>query len=202
MLKKYQLKIEQDHDDMNSPDTWEDYSVFLVAFHRDFWVERKGFGKEICQAVMNEEWSDEEQRIEAEEIRDNYYVFGLEAYIHSGVVLALSQEGNFPDRRWDVSQLGVVFVAKSEGKTKPEARKMAQGLIETWNMYLAGDVWMYTIEDEKGEVVDVSSGFFGREAAEEAGHETLKELRDREQAKHLQKVKAQIKNRVPLEKRI
>ena len=60
------------------------------------------------------------------ELNKKYFYFGLEAYIHSGVVLALSHEGNFPDRQWDVSQLGLVFVAKTEAKTREKARKLAE----------------------------------------------------------------------------
>ena len=52
------------------------------------------------------------------ELEKKYHIFGLEAYIHSGVVLALSSECNFSDRQWDVLQLGAVFVARKEWKIK------------------------------------------------------------------------------------
>ena len=78
-----------------------------------------------------------------------YHIFGLEAYIHSGVVLALSQEGNFCDRRWDVSQLGFVFVAKSEWRIRKSAKKAARGLIEYWNAYLGGNVYGFVVKDKE-----------------------------------------------------
>jgi hypothetical protein len=34
--------------------------------------------------------------------------------------LALSHEGNFPDRQWDVSRLGLVFAAKKEARAQAE----------------------------------------------------------------------------------
>lgn len=92
---------------------------------------------------------------------NKYHVFGLEAYIHSGVSLALSHEGNFPDRRWDVSQLGAVLIAKTEAKTNAKARKIAQGLIETWNEYLSGNVYGYQIEDAEGNEIESCWGFYG-----------------------------------------
>ena len=90
-----------------------------------------------------------------------FHVFPLEAYIHSGVSLALSHEGNFPDRRWDVSQLGAVLIAKTEARTNAKARKMAQGYIETWNDYLSGNVYGYQIEDTEGNEIESCWGFYG-----------------------------------------
>jgi hypothetical protein len=90
-----------------------------------------------------------------------YHVFKLEAYIHSGVVLALSREGDFPDRRWDVSQLGAVLVSKEEARTKAKARTIALGLIETWNDYLSGNVYGYQIEDAEGNELESCWGFYG-----------------------------------------
>ena len=79
-----------------------------------------------------------------EYVRD-YHIFGLEAYIHSGVVLALSGEGNFCDRNWDVSQLGLVFASKKEWRLHKKARKAVEGLISYWNDYLSGNVYGFMI---------------------------------------------------------
>jgi hypothetical protein len=100
------------------------------------------------------------------ELAKKYHVFALEAYIHSGVRLALSREGNFPDRQWDVSQLGAVFVAKKEWRRRDSARKAALGLIQYWNDALSGNVYGYIVEtfsdvDEEGEDIDSCWGFFG-----------------------------------------
>lgn len=90
-----------------------------------------------------------------------FHVFGLEAYIHSGVCLALSNEGNFVDRQWDVSQLGAVLVKKTEARTKAKARKIALGLIEGWNDCLSGNVYGFRIEDSEGNELDSCWGFIG-----------------------------------------
>lgn len=90
-----------------------------------------------------------------------FHVFGLEAYIHSGVSLSLSNEGNFPDRQWDVSQLGAVLISKKEFKTRAKAKKCAQGLIEAWNDYLSGNIYGYQIEDNEGYEIDSCYGFYG-----------------------------------------
>src|SRR3990167_8973304 len=140
------IKIFQD-DNPQSPEEWGDDSLFLVADHRDFYV--KPPKNSTTESVVKD-------------YNKTHHVFGLEAYIHSGVVLSLSREGNFVDRQWDVSQLGLVFVAKNETKTKGKARKLAQGLIKTWNQSLSGDVYGYDIEDG-----DSCWGFYGLEAVRE-----------------------------------
>jgi len=158
---KLQLRIEQD-ENPNSPSEWSDTGLFLVANHRDCYIPEPG-EKRITNDAQElvEKW------------KATHHIFGLEAYIHSGVTLELSDEGNFPDRQWDVSQLGFVFAAKDEWKTRRQARKAAESLISTWNMYLHGDVWGFIIEDENGNHVDSCWGFYGREYCEKEGNSAL-----------------------------
>lgn len=147
------VKIYQD-EDAQSPREYGDEGLFIVANHRDFYVPEPGEKRvtDDYETIVNR-W------------KKTHWVFPLEAYIHSGVVLALSHEGNFPDRQWDVSQLGAVFVAKKEWNTKAKARKAALQYVETWNQYLSGDVYGYVIEDEDGNNLESCWGFYGLEYA-------------------------------------
>ncbi len=186
--------------DESSPDDWGDDSIFLVAFHSDFTVERKGFDVDTCRALVDKDEIQEGMEYRTKDIKREYHIFSLEAYIHSGVVLALSQEGNFPDRQWDVSQLGLVFIAKSEEKTRAKARKRALSLIETWNDNLSGNVYGYTIEDTG----DSCWGFYGNYNTngmlDEARAEIDSHLETKRKAKQKQ-TRAYIENSVPLAKR-
>ena len=156
------IEICQD-EDAQSPDKWDTSEVFLTAYHSDFGVPSDIVSKEECQALSTGEPGDyevEKERIE--ELKKKYWHFGLEAYIHSGVSLALSYEGNFPDRRWDVSQLGLVFIAKSSAKTRKRAKKLAEDLIENWNDYLSGNVFGFSTSDDKNGIeIDSCWGFYG-----------------------------------------
>lgn len=151
----FSVKIERDEMAEN-PSQWGDTGLFLVANHRQCWIPEPG-----------------EKRIpeNAKELVDKYkkthWIFPLEAYIHSGVRLALSNEGNFPDRQWDVSQLGCVFVAKEEWRLSKSARKAAYALIEEWNQYLSGDVHCWQILDKEEQVVESCGGFYGFEYAKQ-----------------------------------
>ena len=158
------LIIKQDTD-AQAPNEFDDAEVFLVAGHRQFFVrppEFAGSGQPAAFHLV--------KYIESK--ADTHWTFPLEAYIHSGVVLALSGEGNFPDRQWDVSRCGAVLVAK-EHWTEDKARTAALGLVETWNQYLSGDVWGVIIEDDQGNHMDSCWGFYGREYAETEGQAML-----------------------------
>lgn len=208
------IKIFQD-DYAESPEDWKDEGLFLVAYHRNFTVDR---GQRELVTIFNEEdfkkdngyqgrvyadgygWKSyeeaKEQNLinkqvhrgryvpgiseglaecianggkyedgsindEAKDYLKKYHVFGLEAYIHSGVSLSLSRQGNFPDRRWDVSELGLVFVAKNEARTRAKAQKLARGLISTWNQYLSGAVYGFKLENAVEEEIDSCWGYYG-----------------------------------------
>lgn len=190
--KGYSINVYQDQS-YGSPDDWDNENVFLVAFHRDFTVERKGFDRDNCIEIAKNGYK-----------HKDYHVFGLEAYIHSGVSLALSSEGNFPDRQWDVSQLGLVFVSKKETRYKVKARKLALGLIETWNDNLSGNVYGFMIEKDNDRFGGCW-GFYGDYETsgliDSAKEEIDGEIESR-MKKHTSRLKAQIINHVPLEKRI
>ena len=158
------LRIEQDQD-AQSPAEWQDNGLFLVAGHRDFWVAVPG---------MEKDWRGYDSMRELIPDKEaEYHVFMVEAYIHGGIRLALANQGNFPDRRWDVSLCGAIFAAKSEWPLQESALKAAGSLIEEWNQYLSGDVWGCIVEDDNGNHVDSCWGFYGREYAEEQGAEML-----------------------------
>lgn len=206
--KGYTIKIVPD-DCYETPDDWGDDGLFLVSFHRDFTVERDGFSKDVCVELMQEKKNrDEDYKEQCAEIEKEYHVFGLEAYIHSGVSLSLSYTGNYPDRKWDVSQVGLVFVSKKETRYTKKAEEMAKKLLKTWNACLEGSVYGFIVEDEEGERVDSCWGYIETEwdiqktevlkqARESADYYAKKRLE-----KHIAKAKEQIKAHVPLQYRV
>ena len=159
---KLTMRLEQDQD-AQSPQEDSDLGLFIIANHRDFNVPAPG-----------NERVDSDPDVEKSPFTETHWIFPLEAYIHSGVVLAFGREGNFPDRQWDVSQVGWVFAAKNEWRLSASARKAAANYIETWNQYLSSDVWGYVIEDEDGNTVESCWGFYGAKYAKEEGESALK----------------------------
>ena len=142
--KGYEIQILPDND-CESPNDWNN-DLFLVGFHRQFSVEKKGFEQNVVEALLSPttENQDGVSEEEVKNIRQEYHVFPLEAYIHSGVVLSL--HSGVKKDRWDSSVLGAVFIKRAYYKTKKQAQLAALDLLETWNDYLAGNVYGYNVE--------------------------------------------------------
>ena len=200
--KGYEIAIYPD-DNPFRPDESGEESLYLVGFHRDFSVGkmREEFAQTLYNGGKDEEGTKDE---EAVAFLKRYHVFPIEAYIHGGVALSLQNEGNFPDRRWDVSLVGLVFVEKKIKRTRKAARKSALSLIEEWNDYLSGNVYGYVVR-KNGERVDDAScwGFYGdykKWCLTEARSAVDAEVAYVEKQKQ-KRVKSLIQNRVPLEVR-
>lgn len=146
------VRIEQDTDPQ-SPAEWGDTNIFLVANHRQFYV-----------AEPDEKRVPSDPNTLIKRYNKTHWIFPLEAYIHSGVCLAYGREGQFPDRRWDVSQLGFVFVSKKEWRLSKKAKEAGQCLIDSWNKYLSGEVYGYIIEDPDGDQIDSCWGIYDDDA--------------------------------------
>lgn len=151
------LTVWPDFEDADSPEAWADKWLFLHANSRHFRVD---FPPDFDPDAGSHEG------------------FPVEAYIHSGIMLALAGEGNFPDRRWDVAVVGAVYVDTHEFPTHEARRAAAENLIATWNQYLSGDVWFYSINLESKcphcKAVDSASldelgGIYGLEEAKTQG---------------------------------
>ena len=148
-----------------APNEWADTNLFIVAKHPDFYVPEP-----------NEKSIPEDPDEVTEKYVNTHWIFDMEAYIHSGVHLSLAGKGNYPDRRWDVSQLGFVFVSKEEWSTEAEAKEAAIGLIDSWNMYNSGDVWGYTITDDEDNEVDSCWGMYGHDYCEQEAKDAMASL--------------------------
>ena len=186
----------------DSPDEWGDEGLFLVGYHRDFTVERdniitKDQAVDIFRIQHGEELlKDADQSVK--EILKEYHCFGLEAYIHSGVALSLSYEGNFPDRRWDVSQLGLVLAGKKEWKKREKARKAAEGLIETWNQYLSGEIYGYETESPSGEFIHSCWNYYDKDEMIEDAKGEINYYIKQQMQEHTERLKGYIKSSIPL----
>lgn len=102
-----------------------------------------------------------------------FVVLPLYLYDHSGITMRTSAF-SCP---WDSGMVGVIFaspatIRKEYGlgpkqripkKVKEHVSKVLQGEVETYDQYLRGDVWGYSIEDKDGEEEDSVWGFFGQD---------------------------------------
>lgn len=143
------LRIIQDQN-AESPNDRGNDNIFLVYEHRQFTVKREGFEpRDIFDYINNKDIDDE---ISGESPFINYFIFTVYVYIYSGVSLSLSNtEYPFTDQfltkynQWDVSTSGFVLIKKNQELTKDQAMIDAQGLVDTWNQYLSGDIYGFQI---------------------------------------------------------
>jgi hypothetical protein len=125
--------------DPQSPDEWDDGGLFLVNYHRDFWV--------INDKIITKDQLASWYRGEKIEQAKTYWIFTLGMYSHSGVVLRLGSKDFVGDSGgWDSSMIGAVLVSKKDWKLSAKAEKAAECLVQTWNNYLSGDVWGYVTD--------------------------------------------------------
>jgi hypothetical protein len=158
----------QDNSPTN-PDEWEDDNLFLVNYHRDFWVEKKDL-------VTKEDMQRLYQGHKIKQQKD-YWVFPVDTYSHGIATLQLlgGFKGKLPQghERFDVSSNGAIFIKKSEASSKKKAEKIAKSRLELWNQYSTGEVYGTVIDtynkDKKLINNDVVWGNYGYE-------QSLKEL--------------------------
>lgn len=140
-------------EDAQSPDTWNDESLFLMASHRSLSVRHDQTTEDNVSALQK-----------------THHLFPVEAYIHSGIRLYFAKEAKV-DRAFDVSALGFICASKSEFKTRAKAKNAATGLLEEWNQYLSGEVYGYEVKDKDGLHLESCYGFFGADGREDAEKE-------------------------------
>ena len=151
IYKDYKIRVVYD-ETSESPDDWQNSDIFLVYEHTRFTVRRDGFKpRDIYDYIMSLCHPDDE--FDVEDYSD-YYIYPVEAYIHSGVSLSLF-EGT-TSSNWDSSVSGYILIKKSyvlkypniisdQDKTD-KAYELANALIKEWNQYLFGEVYGYIIE--------------------------------------------------------
>lgn len=177
-------------EDVESPNDWGNDEIFLVYDHHQFYVKREGFNPtDIFERMQT-----------GKKTYDGYWFFPVYAYIHSGVALSLGKNYYPFTDRWDVSFRGFVLVKRMKGIwwNQDKAYEAAEGLIETWNQYLGGEVYGYTSE------IGGCSGFYGDEGMAQMIEEAKDEIDfyiNKQVKEHLKQLKVWIKNRVPYQYR-
>jgi len=145
-------------DDWERPiDEDDDDHLFIVNYHRDFWVVR--------DSVIRED--DVRRLYQGEKIeqQEKYFIFPMACFIHGGVSLSLSSSFACDSRGWDTSHVGLVLISKEKFKTEEKARKAAESFIEEKNKILSGEVYGIVKDkyDKKKKLVGKDSvwGFIG-----------------------------------------
>ena len=150
----YSIEIEQDTGRDDSPRDWDNLGTILYTGTR---------------YTLGDKQVDREEMIDI--IGDPDYIhLPVYAYIHGGVTINTTGYRSY----FDSGMCGIIYVSKADvreefGKQRISKKLMAlvlkvlRGEIEVLDQYYTGDVWGYTVTDERGELVDSCWGFYGHE---------------------------------------
>lgn len=196
--KGFEIEIEQD-EFVESPREWCDCFGTMVCWHRRYDL---GDGNANPDNLSPTDF--------LKTLPKGSLVYGLWLLDHSGLSMRMGQSFSVIDPgEWDSGQVGFIYVTpenirkefsiptnkKITKKIKEEARKILEAEVHVYSQYLEGDVWYFNTS------FDSIHGFYGYKECLEAAKEEIDYHIKKKTLEHLKKLKAQIKNKVPLKYR-
>jgi hypothetical protein len=158
------LTITIDYDtDAESSREWSNIGE-MVCWHRRY---NLGDKHEFDSPSDFQEWADSKES-------DVAIVLPLYLYDHSGITMSCSSF-SCP---WDSGQVGYIYITKAKIRDKYSVKRISKKLlervrgylvneVETYDMFLTGQVYGYSIEDSEGNNVDSCWGFYGLDHCKE-----------------------------------
>ena len=214
----YQISIDESPE---NPREWDNLGTMVC------WHSRYSLGDEQPK-LSHIEWleqlpelSDEqiasstdatrEHYVEAllERMERQYIVLPLYLYDHSGITMNTTGFSC----GWDSGPVGYIYVSlkdvrEEHGWQKVTAKRRKQietnltHEVDTYDTYLRGEVYEYRVYRNWGEEeADQCGGYFSREACEAEALSLMAWYSKEERCRHQKTLKAQLKHRVPLERR-
>ncbi|MEM5782495.1 MAG: hypothetical protein QXD43_04865 [Candidatus Aenigmatarchaeota archaeon] len=158
--KGYEFEVRQDEEYTNLDEEYDTQNdVFLVNYHRDFYVTRDDIitedeTKQLYQGEIN--WQKTERK-------KGYWIFELSCLIHGDVWLHFGGDGFVEDPGgWDTSRVGLVLVSKKIARTQKKAEEIGEEYIDTYNKLLSGEVY-YIVIKKDNKIIDSIYGIIGKE---------------------------------------
>ena len=177
---KFTIEVSEDHDEMFNPRECHDNLGVMLCFHKRYIL-----GDKNRIGIEHEDFSSWEEMEEyLYENQDAVMVMPLYLYDHSGITMST---GDFGDR-FDSGQVGFIYatredVLKAFGHKRNLTKKLMDKVIsclkcevETYDKYLRGDVWSFSVTDAEGEIVESCGGFYGENEAREEAASVLAHL--------------------------
>jgi hypothetical protein len=169
-IGNYIIDVHQDENPDN-PRSWDNLGK-MICFHK-----RYDLGDKHDYDHRNyDSWG--EQRKDIEKTENVCVILPLYLYDHSGITMKTSPFSC----SWDSGQVGWIFVSKEDVRKEYNVKritkdiiekvtKILEGEVETYDQYLTGEVYEYTIYKvstcnlghEHKEQLDSCSGYYGEE---------------------------------------
>ena len=142
-----------------SPREWDNLGT-MVCFHN-----RYNLGDTHKHSIKSEDYESFAEMIEAN-TEEGDIVLPLFLYDHGGLSISTGAYSC----SWDSGQIGYITVSKETiikeyGNDTPEQREKVEGYLKgevnTYDQFLRGEVYTYTVQNEDGEIIDGCGGFYG-----------------------------------------
>jgi len=160
--KGYTITIKQDEDPVNPREEWDNLGT-MICFHGRY---RLGDKHDLKHEDFKG-WSHLKKYIKNK--LKGHIILPLYAYEHSGITMNTTGFSC----SWDSGQVGFIYITAEKIRQEYSAIRISKklkervtgylvGEVETFDQFLTGDVWGYTVSKEDDENVDDSCwGFFG-----------------------------------------
>ena len=169
----YLISIDYD-ENVENPREWDYNLTKMYCRHNKYILGDGELGLELHNSECSN-WNDELRMLQR---KFNIAVIQpLFLFDHGGLSISTSKSCT-----WDSGQVGFIFITKEElrdifdikrvtSKHLARAEEMLYDELKTYDNYLRGEVYCYSIEDEiTGETVDSCGGWYG--------YESLKDIKD------------------------
>ena len=184
------LKITIDQDmDPESPREWDNLGTMFCS-HR-----RYTLGDYQFDADDFDGWDAVKKHLEEDE--GAVVILPLSLYDHSGISMSVGEAHG-----WDSGQVGFIYMTREKIEkefpddyatdieaTHEKVEKYLEGEVETYNQYLQGDIYGFTITNPKedDEEVDALWGLYGQENAIKEANDVADYYKHPNQAKYAKK---------------
>jgi hypothetical protein len=213
----YTVDIEQDTDPEGSRE-WDNLGT-MACWHNSYKLGDEQPSEDaaeyirglVCDSIDDtgidyddDDADDQYDALIRKQFDKDYYTLPLILYDHSGISMSTSRGWPY-NCPWDAGQVGFIYVSKeklkAEGLADRDPYAILKQEVTTYDQYLSGDVYSYTITDPDDGTVDGCCGFYGSDYVKEQAIEALNAILEGKDREHLDQVKTWIKNRVPYQYR-
>lgn len=164
IYKGYTIQIEQDTDSLNPREDFDNLGS-MVCFHRKYTLGDK---KEFSSPESFKEWLKANEK--------DLVLLPLYLLDHSGITISTDSERfrACDPQGWDWGRVGVIYVSKEKIRKEyslkrnvtkariEQVKNLLRSEVKTYDDYLTGNVYGYTIKAPDGEDLDDACwGFFG-----------------------------------------
>lgn len=205
--KGYSINIYPD-DTPEDPRSWDNLGT-MVCFHRSYELGDK---HDLSTRQFNS-WNEVETYLIQEE--DAYIILPLYLYDHSGLRIKIgSFQGLLPQghAEFDSGMIGFIYVTAEKIREEYGVKHISKNLkkrvaeylqneIYTYDSYLSGSVYGFSVTDSKGNDIDSCWGYYDTEYMIHEAKDIIDRRVSSERKKHYDRLKNQIKNRVPFQYR-